>query len=132
MSDYNSELSLDKLVFDKIEFKRIGSKNDNEIDFKIQVVVNKKQDEEIYRVIITFNADKEKEYYIEIVLSGFFSFTTDSTLDEETKQQMINQNTVAILMPYIRSQLSLLTAQPDVDCVVLPPFNITNMMKNNK
>ncbi len=36
----------------------------------------------------------------------------------------------AILMPYLRSELTLLTAQPDTDSVVLPPFNINKMFKN--
>lgn len=35
---------------------------------------------------------------------------------------------VAIVMPYIRSEVSLLTAQPGVDPVVLSPFNIAEMM----
>ena len=48
----NSVLSLDKLVFDKIEFKRNGMKNDNEIEFNLQVLINKKQNEEIYRVTL--------------------------------------------------------------------------------
>lgn len=39
-------------------------------------------------------------------------------------------DTVAILMPYVRSQVSLITAQPEVECVVLPPFNIVEMLKN--
>ena len=41
---------------------------------------------------------------------------------------IIQQNAVAIVMPYIRSEISLLTAQPGVDSVVLPSFNIAEMM----
>ena len=33
-------------------------------------------------------------------------------------------------MPYLRSEVSLLTAQPEVECVVLPPFNINKMMED--
>lgn len=127
----NSVLSLDKLVFDKIEFKRSGMKNDNEIEFNLQVLINKKQNEEIYRVTLILTGNKEKEYVLEIVLSGYFSFDTSEELDVEMKNTMINQNAVAILMPYVRSQVSLLTAQPEVECVVLPPFNIVKMMEND-
>ena len=127
----NSVLSLDKLVFDKIEFKRNGMKNDNEIEFNLQVLINKKQNEEIYSVTLILTGNKEKEYAIEIALSGYFSFDASEELDVEMKNTMINQNAVAILMPYVRSQVSLLTAQPEVDCVVLPPFNIVKMMKND-
>ena len=32
------------------------------------------------------------------------------------------------MMPYVRSEISLITAQPGVETVVLPPFNINNMI----
>jgi preprotein translocase subunit SecB len=32
-------------------------------------------------------------------------------------------------MPYIRSEVSLLTAQPGIEPVVIPPFNVVEMMK---
>lgn len=124
----NSVLSLDKLVFEKIEFKRIGMKNDKEIEFTLQVVVNKKQKEDVYKVTLILNGNKEKEYTLEIALSGYFSFDENEEVDKEFKKLLINQNAVAIIMPYMRSQVSLITAQPEVDCVVMPPFNIVGMM----
>lgn len=124
----NSVLNLDKLVFEKIEFKRTGMKNDKKIEFSLQVVVNKKQDEDVYKVTLILTGNKEKEYTLEVALSGYFSFDENEELDEEFKKSLINQNAVAIIMPYMRSQVSLITAQPEVDCVVLPPFNIVGMM----
>ena len=44
-------------------------------------------------------------------------------------QTLINKNAGAILMPYLRSELTLLTAQPDTDSVVLPIFNINKMLE---
>ena len=63
-------------------------------------------------------------------LEGYFAFDKADDLTEEQKESIIKKNTVAIMMPYMRSQLSLLTAQPEVECVVLPPFNIVKMMEN--
>lgn len=126
--EIESILILDKLVFDKIEFKRTGMRNESEIEFNLQAVINKKKDEEIYRVTLMLSGNKEKEYTIEIALSGYFSFEENEKTDEELKQSLINQNAIAIIMPYLRSQVSLITAQPEVDCVVLPPFNITKML----
>lgn len=63
---------------------------------------------------------------IEIQASGFFSYEGDAN------DTVIQQNAVAIVMPYIRSQVSILTAQPGVESVVLPPFNIVEMMKDSK
>lgn len=130
--EVNSVLSLDRLVFDKIEFKRTGNKNENEMEVELQVLINKKQDEEIYKVTLDFIGNKEKEYSIEIALSGYFSFDESEKMDEEFIKTMINQNAVAIMIPYLRSQVSLITAQPGVDCVVLPPLNIVKMMSEDK
>lgn len=127
----SSVLSLDKLVFDKIEFKRTGMKNENELEIELKVIINKKQDEDIYRVTLIFIGNKEKEYSLEIAVSGYFSFDENEEAEEELKTTMINQNAVAIIMPYLRSQVSLLTAQPEVECVVLPPFNIVKMMSDD-
>ena len=76
--------------------------------------------------------EKEEEYTFEISLTGFFSFSGDEEVDDETKNELISKNAIAIIMPYLRSEVSLLTAQPEVECVVLPPFNINKMMENIK
>lgn len=59
--EVGSALCLDKLVFDKIEFKRTGMKNESEIEFNLGIAINKKQDEEIYKVTLSLNGNKEKE-----------------------------------------------------------------------
>lgn len=39
MNDFNSVLTLQKMVFDKIEFERIGFKNTKELKFELQVQI---------------------------------------------------------------------------------------------
>lgn len=123
-----SILKMDRLVFDKIEFKRLGFKTDAELQSQIQCNIAKRNDEEIYRVTLIFRGQKTDEYTLEVSLTGFFSFDVMPD-DEKLKDTLISKNTVAIMMPYLRSQISLITAQPGVDCVVLPPFNINSMME---
>ncbi len=43
---------------------------------------------------------------------------------------MVTKNAIAILMPYLRSEVSLLTAQPGIECVVLPAFNINKILED--
>lgn len=124
-----SVLKLKKIVFDKIEFNRIGFRNDEDFNLEIQSSIAKKKDKD-YRITLSLKGIKEKEYNIEISISGFFSIDLAECVDEEFKNTLVTKNTVAILMPYLRSQVSILTAQPDVECVVLPPFNINNMVDN--
>jgi len=130
MKNIESVLTLERLVFNNIEFNRKGFKNDNEITFSIEVQIGKRKSQNgISQVTLILKGDKEDEYDFTISLSGFFSFNTDEEVDDALSESLINRNAVAILMPFMRSQVSLLTAQPEVDCVVLPPFNINAMME---
>lgn len=129
----NSILSMDRLVFDNINFERIGFKNNKkEFDFNMEVVIGVNPKLESYKVTLKMHGEKQEEYRLNIALTGFFSFTSEENVaDDNVKKELIEKNAIAIMMPYLRSQVSLITAQPEVDCVVLPPFNINNMMPNN-
>lgn len=128
MGDIKSSLILRKLLFDKIFFDRKGVKNDNELKFELQVQIGK-NDEEIYKVTLVLNGTKQDEYDISISVSGFFEIQMNDEIKNEMVEKLKNKNAVAILMPYLRSELTLLTAQPDTESVVLPPFNINNMLE---
>lgn len=123
-----SVLSLDKIAFDKIEFKRLGFSSDNELELEIQSHIAQKQDAEVYRITLILKGNKPDEYIFEISLTGYFTIEQDDELTEELKDALITKNAIAILMPYLRSETSLLTAQPGVECVVLPAFNINNIL----
>ena len=130
MSDIKSILKMDKLVFDKISFARIGFKNDKQLTHSLEASFAQNIKDDIYRVTLVLKGEKKEEYTFEISLTGFFSFSGDQDVNDELKNDLIRKNTIAIMMPYLRSQLSLLTAQPEVDCVILPPFNINKMMED--
>ncbi|WP_251207533.1 protein-export chaperone SecB [Acetatifactor aquisgranensis] len=124
-----SVLKLEKLVFDKIEFKRLGFKNDKEIELRIRSNISQKQGADIYRITLVLNGDKPEEYSFEISLTGFFAIEDCPDITQELKDDLVSKNAVAILMPYLRSEVSLLTAQPGMECVVLPAFNINKMLE---
>ena len=117
-------LKLNALVFDEIIFKRLGMHNDNELEVSFSVSIGTNlSDQEEKKVSVRIVGEKREEYNFEIQASGFFSY------QGKAEDSIIQQNAVAIVMPYIRSQVSLLTAQPGVEPVVLPPFNIAEMMR---
>ncbi|MBQ1173280.1 MAG: protein-export chaperone SecB [Lachnospiraceae bacterium] len=128
MGNFNSSLTLQKMVFDRIEFDRKGFKNTKELKFELQVQIGLGEDS-TYKVTLVLNGTKQDEYNIVISLSGFFKVEGQEELEDKMVQDLINKNAVAILMPYLRSELTLLTAQPDTDSVVLPPFNINKMLE---
>ncbi len=129
-NNMQSVLKMNKIVFDKINFERLGLTSKEELNLEITTNISKRQDADIYRVMLCLKGKKPEEYTLEINLVGFFSFDNGETLDELQKNDLISKNAVAIMMPYLRSEVSLLTAQPGVECVVLPPFNINKMMKS--
>ena len=120
-------LKLNALVFDEIIFKRLGmhSENELEVSFSVNIGTNI-SDPNVKKVSVRISGEKREEYTFEIEASGYFSYEGDAS------DAIIQQNAVAIVMPYIRSEVSILTAQPGVEPVVLPPFNIVEMMNANK
>lgn len=54
-----------------------------------------------------------------------FTLTEGMSMEED---KLLQQNAVAIIMPYIRSEVSILTAQPGMDTVVLPPLNTVELL----
>lgn len=128
MDSINSSLILQTMVFDKIEFERKGFKNYNELKFELHVQIGMSEDD-VYKVTLVLSGDKKDEYDILISLTGFFLVEGKENFGDQMVNDLIRKNAVAILMPYLRSELTMLTAQPDTDSVVLPPFNINKMME---
>ena len=60
-------------------------------------------------------------------MNGFFDMENLESVSE--KEALIHKNAVAIMMPYLRSEVSLLTSQPETDVVVMPVLNISKMIK---
>lgn len=117
-------LELEKLMFDEIQFIRTGFEGDAEMQMSMEVNIGINTADVLKRkVTIVFNGVKDKEYNIKVKISGYFS------ISNEADEDLIQNNAVAIVMPYLRSQISLLTAQPGMEPVVLPPMNIVEMFK---
>lgn len=128
--DRTCVLKLYKLYFDKIEFIRKGGKNDNTPQFSLSTVVTESTDGELYKVEVKLSGEKEQEYTTEIIIIGIFSVSSENGISSEVKKSLITMNAVAILLPYLRSEMSLLTAQPETDSVVLPPINVKALIEN--
>ncbi len=130
--DIRSILQLEQLVFEHIEFDRLGlKKNEEELSLDFSTSIYGDDDSDYFKVTLMANGLKDREYKFEIKITGYFYFSQDNEnelLDKDVKKEIITKNTIAILMPYLRSQISLLTSQPNVEPVVLPPFNITKML----
>lgn len=124
-----SVLKLEGVLFEKIEFNRLGLPSNEKLELEFQSNIMRKQEEDEFKVTIMVKGKKPEEYTFEISLTGYFAFETEEKLEEQMKNALITKNSIAILMPYLRSEVSLLTAQPGVECVVLPAFNINKTLE---
>ena len=57
MSNFNSSLLLQRIVFDKIEFNRKGFKNTNELSFELEVQIGVNEDR-VHRVTLVLRGEK--------------------------------------------------------------------------
>ncbi len=123
-----SALQIDPVVFDELSFHREGFENQNsniQTELAIAKNVSKISDGK-YRVTLSVEATRKDEYVAKVQISGFCSI--EETL--KNKNVLLNSNAVAILFAYVRSELTLLTAQPGTAPIVLPVVNVVKMIEN--
>lgn len=122
-----SILRISHFVFDKIQFQRIGFKGEGGdlSPAKIGVEI-KKLDANQYTVSLTVSVEKENEYEASVTIIGFCEVDDNSP----DLQDLLNINAPSILFPYARAELTLITAQPETDPVVLPVVNFQAMYEN--
>lgn len=88
-----------------------------------------KIDDDDYKCSLVFSmTDEEETTSLKIIVSGIFEFKAD--LEQDLKDIIITKNTVAILFPYLRAQVTLMTSQPDIEPVVIPAININALLQN--
>lgn len=76
-----------------------------------------------YIVSLSLNAYSE-DFNLSLTVSGSFSVE-----DIERNKPLIIKNSVSILFPYLRSQLTILTSQPNFEPIILPPININKLFE---
>lgn len=121
-----SVLKMHDLHFDSIEFKRIGVESDNPASVKFQVETST-ETPGITGIRLSAIVDKEDDYHLDVKLVAAFSFENDSGLSAQMRKDILDNNTVAVMFPYLRSQVSLMTTQPGIEPIIIPPMNIADM-----
>lgn len=120
-----SVLKLKRIYFNELNFSRKDVEKNN-----IDVFVERKQftNSEYEITLNLIISNNEEKYQVNVSIVGIFEFSED--LDEVTKDIIVEKNTISILFPYLRSQVTLLTSQPDIKPMIIPPLNINNLIKN--
>lgn len=120
IDELKSDLRMSNLYFKECSVKRAETIAGGE--FKAEIKKNiEKADEHTYVVELTLMIEKE-DLNVLVVAEAHFTY---EARNYEREESIINANTVAIMFPFIRSQVSLLTTQPGMTPIVLPPINTT-------
>ena len=123
------------LVAKKIFIERMNFQRSEVVNGTVRLSQNsigkniEKIDDDDYKCSLVFSmTDEEETTSLKIIVSGIFEFKAD--LEQDLKDIIITKNTVAILFPYLRAQVTLMTSQPDIEPVVIPAININALLQN--
>jgi preprotein translocase subunit SecB len=76
-------------------------------------------------VVKVFNKDQIDMPFISVQCKGVFKFENVTSLEEIPA--FFYRNAIAILFPYVRAYVSLVSTQANVPGVILPTLNLSNL-----
>lgn len=122
-----SVLQLKNVYFERIEFDR------DEIipeSFTPQFTKSYKQISETeFEIKLKCRIYCDDKKLLEIILVGVFD---NKEPDLELRKALNEENTISILFPYLRAEISLITTQPNFPTLNLPVMNINAMLANQQ
>lgn len=118
INDMKSNLKMSNLYFSKCLVEHSSSISNGEYSADLQKSITKKA-EHTYDVELKLSIEKE-DLKLLVVANAGFVYEAETY---EREEAVVNTNTIAIMFPFIRSQVSLLTTQPGMTPIVLPPIN---------
>ena len=133
MENNNCVLQMNDLFFSKFDFvqTRGDTNTDYETSFRIEYAANN-QDSAKFRVtILTLVKNKTESMHVNLETVGIFTIDSSEN-DKNLIEHLLKENTVAIMLPFIRSQISLLTTQPGLSPVMLPPINVNALLDSTE
>lgn len=123
-TNHNSPLVMEKILITEGTFK-CTQENIDELTLGVKVDRNiEKTSDEGYKVELSVTvADKAENIKVFASATGIFN-TSQNYIE------LVERNAIAIMFPYLRSYISLLTTQPGMNPIVLPAINIMSLLKD--
>lgn len=131
-----SVLNMVDLYFAEIKFSQNKTKV-GRLSLEISHKINSYDDPNILgqKVIEIITAIFEPTGRLNIIIKtiGVFEIKeTSEKINQELKNELMKKNAVAIMLPFIRSQVALISAQPGLAPIMMPLINVNNLVDNNK
>lgn len=132
MSNSECKLQMLDLYFSKFDFTQERKSSNESAEYitslTINYAVNKSDDTRIKIIIDTNVKNKTESISVNLQTVGIFKIDKGD-MEEAVYEQLMKANTVAIMLPYIRSQISLITTQPGIIPVMMPPINVSSLVE---
>lgn len=122
-----STMQMKEIYIQRSAFERNNSKISGK-SLEIEFERGRKQlEDSLFQVILnTHIHNTANEFSIDLSVVGIFDV---SKVDASMCETLLDKNTYAILFPFVRSQVTLLTSQPGMQPIVLPAININSMIE---
>ncbi|NFT07928.1 hypothetical protein FDF26_12810 [Clostridium botulinum] len=135
MKNIKSSLKFSNYVVDSIEFKTNFdfSGKDKDIDFDIDSDCTFEGNNFIISLGLTVFPDaEEKDYPFTMKVKIIGLFEIDQEIDEDTKMDFAERNSIAILFPYLRALVSVYSSNSNIGNLILPPINVVKYLENKR
>ena len=120
LNEMKSNLKMKNLYFSSCSVERACKVENGECKADLQRNITK-TDEHEYDIELKLSV-KKSDLLVVVITKAHFIYEAETY---EKEENIIKTNTVAIMFPFIRSQVTLLTTQPGMTPIVLPPINTT-------
>lgn len=125
-SKYESPLVLEKIEIVESNFRKKDEVIDGlELGVQVERKLNKLDDGFFEVLLETIVSDEEETVFVNVKGRAIFS-------TQQENMDILEKNTIAIMFPYIRSYISIITTQPGMNPIVLPAMNIVAMVNDQK
>lgn len=123
--------SIENYFFDKVNID-LTKKLSKDLSLSFNTEGLFKGNDAIYELIFTLNvhSDKSKAPFITIQCRGIFKFHEAITFD--SIPTFFYSNSIAILFPYVRAYVSMVTTQANIPGVILPTLNLSSLSQSLK
>ncbi len=122
-------IQFEKYQIEKIDYSVISEDDVNEYKMEFSGIIAISDDEKSGKV--TFNLtlpDKKDSRKIKVVITGYFSFRDDVKTEEE-KRKYLGVNGAAMLFPYLRTTVSMITVLDKSEAILFPTLNFVELME---
>lgn len=122
-----ASISITDIYFDKISYDYDPEKDDHKGNYKMNFTREVAVDNNPYGVRLTCNVfDDCGSTHLSVRIVSFFKCNLE---DKKEVEDILKINAVAIIFPYLRSQIALITTQPNRKPIILDAMNIVKMFE---